>query len=170
MEVDENPLAYVPEAELRGRLGTIIQGPLGTYPHPELNAAIPATFDARTVWGIDIHPILNQAQCGSCWAFGATESLSDRFAIATKGKTNVVLSPQDLVACDTSNYGCQGGYLNLAWDFLVNQGAVTMACEPYTSGGGSVAPCLSSCVNGAPFHKYKCQPGTIVEMTNVEEI
>jgi len=135
MEVSENPLASIPEAQLRARLGTIVKGPVG-YPNPTINAAYPDTFDSRTVWGDDIHPIRNQEQCGSCWAFGATESLSDRFAIATKGATNVILSPEDLVSCDTDNYGCQGGYLNLAWDYLVNTGAVTDACEPYLAGGG----------------------------------
>jgi len=82
----------------------------------------------------------------------------------------VILSPEDLVSCDTDNYGCQGGYLNLAWDYLVNTGAVTDACEPYLAGGGQASPCLTQCANGAPFHKYKCEAGSVVEMTNPEMI
>jgi cathepsin B len=77
--------------------------------------ALPVDFDPRAAgekFAACIHPIRDQAQCGSCWAFGATEALSDRFCIAGR---DVILSPQDLVSCDLNNYGCNGGYLNLAW-------------------------------------------------------
>jgi cathepsin B len=62
--------------------------------------AIPTNFDPRTVWPDCIHPILDQEQCGSCWAFGASESFSDRICIQTNGSVNVVLSPENLVSCD----------------------------------------------------------------------
>ncbi len=88
--------------------------------------ALPAAFDSRTQWPGAIHPIRNQAQCGSCWAFGATEALSDRFAIETNLSTNVVLSPQDLVSCDNAdgNEGCNGGYPIKAWQYMQATGFV----------------------------------------------
>merc|ERR1711939_1140556 len=46
-------------------------------------ADAPAEFDAGTRWSGLIHPIRNQLHCGSCWAFSASEVLSDRVAIAT---------------------------------------------------------------------------------------
>ena len=112
----------------------------------------PTSFDSRTQWPGCVHPVLDQGQCGSCWAFGATESLSDRFCIATGGKTNVVLSPQYLVSCDTNNYGCNGGYLDVAWNFMKSQGAPLNTCVPYTATDGT---CPTKCSNGSAPVFYK---------------
>eukprot|EP01028_Stygiella_incarcerata_P002654 TRINITY_DN14_c0_g1_i2.p2 TRINITY_DN14_c0_g1~~TRINITY_DN14_c0_g1_i2.p2 ORF type:complete len:422 (-),score=59.80 TRINITY_DN14_c0_g1_i2:150-1415(-) len=118
--------------------------------------AIPDSFDARKQWPNCIHPIRDQAQCGSCWAFGATEALSDRFCVASSGATNVVLSPQYLVSCDSTDYGCEGGYLNNAWDFMQNSGVCDETCWPYASGTGSVPACRTTCTDGSAMKLYKC--------------
>ena len=109
---ESNPLKMYSRDELLDLVGTYIPEAKVVNDNGEPAKALPTNFDARTQWGTKIHPIRDQAQCGSCWAFGATEALSDRFAIAGK---DVVLSPQDMVSCDTYNYGCDGGYLSYAW-------------------------------------------------------
>jgi len=120
--------------------------------------AIPASFNASEQWPTCIHPILNQADCGSCWAFGASESLSDRACISTNGQVNVVLSPEDLVSCDTGNFGCQGGYLNAAWSYMENPGIVTMDCFPYTAGNNDEAPpCQTKCSDSESWTVYKAK-------------
>jgi len=76
-------------------LGAIIP-PFKTVPDSDLVVdvgALPQDFDPRTKWPTCIHAVLNQGQCGSCWAFGTTESFSDRICVATNGSTNVVVSP-----------------------------------------------------------------------------
>jgi cathepsin B len=115
-----------------------------------LNA--PTSFDSRTQWPGCVHPVLDQGQCGSCWAFGATEALSDRFCIASKNSVNVVLSPQYLVDCDTSSFGCNGGYPDKAWQFMKTRGVPLNSCVPYTAADGS---CPSKCSNGATMTLYK---------------
>jgi cathepsin B len=120
--------------------------------------AIPTAFDSRTQWPGCIHPIRNQEQCGSCWAFAATEALSDRLAIQSNLSVNVVLSPQDLVSCDTANgnEGCDGGYPIYAWQYMQTTGIVSDECYPYTSGGGVTGTCDlkgSKCVNASASYQ-----------------
>jgi len=99
---------------------------------------------------------LDQEQCGSCWAFGASEALTDRFCIASNASTNVVLSPQWLVSCnDGDNMGCNGGILMAAWWFMEYNGLAPLACDPYTSGNGTSPSCPSTCADGSAIQKYK---------------
>jgi len=117
---------------------------------------VPADFDAREQWKGLIHPIRDQAQCGSCWAFSASEVLSDRYAIS-KNAPSPVLSPEDLVGCDRGDHGCDGGYLSHAWAYLTKTGIVTDTCMPYVSGGGRVPKCPLACAGQEEFKRYKAQ-------------
>jgi len=129
---------------------------------------VPTEFDARQQWKGCVHEIRNQEQCGSCWAFAASEVLSDRFCIKSQGKVDKVLSPQYLVACDTGDYGCQGGYLTNSWDFIVNTGLPTDECVPYTAGSGVEGDCPTTCADGSALKFYKAteyvQPATPEEI------
>lgn len=124
----------------------------------EAAASLPQTFDWRTEkLGKCVHPIRNQEQCGSCWAFAGSEALSDRFCIQSNGAVDVVLSPQYLVSCDTTNMGCNGGYLNKAWNWMHTHGIPTDKCMPYTSGGGSSGSCPRKCHDGTEPKFYKAK-------------
>jgi cathepsin B len=163
-------------AQAKKFLGTKLQPkglPTGYESYTEAEV-IPASFDSRknAAWSACkyIGHIRNQEQCGSCWAFGATESFSDRLCIATKAQTNVLLSPEDLVSCDTTNYGCSGGYLVLAWEFMASTGVVTDACFPYGAGSGTAPACTSTCANGQAWTPYLVENSTIVTPATVAAI
>ncbi|CAH9109513.1 unnamed protein product [Cuscuta epithymum] len=109
--------------------------------------------------GLNVSPLDKfLGHCGSCWAFGAVESLTDRFCI--KFGTNVTLSVNDLLACCGSlcGDGCDGGYTISAWQYLVRSGVVTSACDPYFDQTGCSHPgcepayptpkCQKECVKG----------------------
>jgi cathepsin B len=147
------------------KLDMTLNIPVGKFEEP---LDLPTNFDSRQKWGAKIHPIRNQEQCGSCWAFGATEALSDRIAI--QGGPNIVLSPQDLVSCDKpSNYGCEGGYLNLAWQFMQTTGVVSDECYPYTSGNGVDGVCQKRCTGrGFTWGEHKSQAAQM--FTTVQDI
>lgn len=90
---------------------------------------LPQSFDSRQQWPGCAAEIRNQAKCGSCWAFGCVEALSDRFCIAGK---NISISALDLVTCDNSDNGCFGGFPMNAWEYARDYGLVDTPCRPYT--------------------------------------
>ena len=75
----------------------------------EPDDSLPTSYDWRKTWSVCSHKIKDQAQCGSCWSFAGSTTLAYRFCQASKGKVNVVLSPQDSISCDKGNNGCNGG-------------------------------------------------------------
>jgi len=131
-----------------------------------ISGDLPTNFDGRQQWPTCIHPVLDQAQCGSCWSFAATETLSDRYCIFSMGQkdsVNIVLSPQNLLSCEKLNLGCSMGSLpEWAWSFLTSTGVASMACVPYTSGNGSVPHCQHTCADGSSIKYYKAKNYTHV--------
>jgi cathepsin B len=132
----------------------------------------PVNFDSKTQWPGCVHAVLDQGQCGSCWAFGATETLSDRFCIASNGSINVVLSPESLVSCDwEGNFGCGGGIPQLAWEYMEWAGVLTLSCFPYTAGDGNAPPCATSCENqNEPYKSYYAKEFSMHEFWTEWEI
>jgi len=137
--------------------------------HYASNAAIPTDFDARTQWPSLIHPVRDQQRCGSCWAFSSSEVLSDRVAIAT-GRPSPVLSPEDMVSCDTGDVGCQGGSLPGAWAYLTSTGIVSDACSPYTAGSGTAPSCTKQCVDGENWNASIVKASSSYAIDGVEHM
>jgi len=163
---EEHPFKNWSEAQITSLLGLSSMSLKDTSNISEstnfsISEDLPESFDSRDKWPECIHPIRNQGHCGSCWAHGASEVLSDRFCIASEGKINVVLSPQDMVSCDYFDMGCNGGILTASWLYLRMFGIVTDECKPYSSGDGKVESCPlfnSKCTNGsAVYKKYKAK-------------
>jgi len=70
-----------------------------------------------------VTPIKNQGQCGSCWAFSATEAIESQLILASGGRYDIALSPQQITSCapSTGTYGCQGcngGFTEGAYEYL----------------------------------------------------
>lgn len=88
---------------------------------------VPDSLDWRTVPG-RVSNVKNQGQCGSCWAFastGALEGQENPRANLTGDKSQVVeLSEQNLVDCVKEDYGCQGGFMKDAFEFIKSEGGI----------------------------------------------
>jgi C1A family cysteine protease len=111
-------------------------------------------------------PARNQGSCGSCWAFATVCAIEGNRAILNGKK--VYLSPQQLVDCDLRNNGCNGGWLDASFAYIVKSGiaaetsyaykAVRKTCdaasvakvESRISGIKSCNP--STCANGDLFY------------------
>ncbi|KAJ8926212.1 hypothetical protein NQ314_021432 [Rhamnusium bicolor] len=167
------PTSYL--KKLVGVLETPTTDLLPQKQHASLEAVdIPEFFDARDEWPQcdSVSEIRDQAACGSCWAFGAVEAMSDRICIHSGGKSQVSVSAEDLLTCCSAcGYGCDGGYLDAAWSYWVKSGIVTggpyhttTGCRAYT-----IAPCAHHVVStrpacssggGTPACVRECDAGT----------
>lgn len=117
--------------------------------------AIPAAFDVRTAWpqcASLVGHIRNQGKCGSCWAFSATEVIADRACIESGGAVSGLRSPAWLAQCDTTDSGCNGGYLDNAWAWLQAEGVAADGCDPYVVCPNETVPNCSSS-SGVPPRK-----------------
>jgi len=94
--------------------------------------AAPATFDWEPTGKVT--PVKNQEQCGSCWAFSATENIESVWMIAkdlTKDNFKP-LAPQQIVDCDKRDGGCNGGDTPTAYEYVIGAGGQdTEASYPY---------------------------------------
>lgn len=157
-----NPKYYQPH-DLAFLCGTKItkDSKLPVDYHLVKSEAIPETFDARQEWPHcpSISKIRDQGSCGSCWAFGAVEAMSDRYCIFSKGEVKIDISSEDLLTCCgfSCGDGCNGGFPGAAWDFWVNDGLVTgglygddSSCQPYE---------IKPCEHHVPGTRPKCSEG-----------
>ncbi|CAA2935291.1 vignain-like [Olea europaea var. sylvestris] len=97
--------------------------------------SVPHSVDWRKKGAVT--DIKDQGQCGSCWAFSTVVAVEGINQIRTNNL--VSLSEQELVDCDnTENQGCNGGLMDLAFDFIKKKGGVTTEKNyPYTAEDGT---------------------------------
>ena len=110
---------------------------------------LPKTVDWRDR-GV-VTAVKNQGHCGSCWAFGSTETIESHFALNTGHLVN--LSPQQLVSCSANpkkcgGYGgCSGSIADLAYQYVMQNGMAeeySYGYSPETSLGKSNGTCMAS--------------------------
>jgi len=121
-------LTYVPrnDTEVEKRPLLELDGPLAT------------TVDWRTKGAVTA--VKDQGQCGSCWAFSATEAIESYFFL--KKGSLVELSPQQITSCDKVDGGCNGGWPYRAYQYVKSAGGMESKQDyPYTSGGGQTGTC-----------------------------
>ena len=119
---------------------------------------IPNSFDGVKVWGKKLTPVWKQGTCGSCWAFTAASTLSDRFNIQSLGIMDIMLSPTELLLCDSiqnnttkrsgdvatdniqniTNFACNGNTLVSAVHYVFTFGLSSILCVPYNDELGTV--------------------------------
>jgi len=108
------------------------------FPKNPVVHTLPASVDWREKGGVS--PIINQGQCGSSWAFAATEALEGRW-FAEHGEL-YTLSAQQLLDCETKySMGCNGGQMYGAFEYAETHGIETVEDYPYHSMKGGEYKC-----------------------------
>jgi len=124
--------------------------PLGRKGEP---ANIKAT-DANAVdWrakGI-VTDVKDQAQCGSCWAFSATGATESAYALTHPGSL-FSFSEQQLVDCagSSGNQGCNGGWMDYAFNWIIANGICLESDYPYRAADGT---CKKDCKTFKPINR-----------------
>jgi len=88
---------------------------------------LPAGIDWRThgasTRGAAVTTVKDQGQCGSCWAFSATEAVESAYYLA--GNPQYDLSPQQTTSCTPQMYGCGGGNTAPAYEAMIAKGGLS---------------------------------------------
>jgi len=106
--------------------------------HDRKAGAPPNVFDWRNQGKVT--PVKDQEQCGSCWAFSATETIESAWMLKHNldNRTMKALSPQQIVDCDNSDDGCGGGEPSTAYGYVASAGGLeTVKDYPYTGQDGN---------------------------------
>jgi len=118
-EFQSQYLNYIPRNETLERVVPVVD-------------RVAAVVDWRTK-GV-VTAIKDQGQCGSCWAFSATEAIESYAKLSGKYGLEV-LSPQQINSCDKTDGGCNGGNTETAYGYVKSAGGLERESDyPYTSG------------------------------------
>jgi len=106
--------------EFKKYLGLNIKTSPTKFYEKQLISDIPESFDWREKGAVS--KVKNQFICGSCWAFSVVGNIEGVNYLKTKKMQ--LLSEQQLVSCDKVDQGCEGGYMEDAYKYLLKAGGI----------------------------------------------
>ena len=129
--------------EFKAQMIRGLKAPVGSFGCGSFSnsaSGTPASIDWRTKGAVTT--VKDQGQCGSCWTFSSTGAMEGAWAIA-KGQL-IDLAEQELVDCAGLKYGsmgCNGGQMEGAFKFIIENGQCAASSYPYTAKDGTCHSC-----------------------------
>jgi len=127
-----NKYATMTKAQFKSTFLTIdpqdlvsLQGSFLSSASPTTNSnislkAAPSTYDWRNHGAVT--GVKDQGTCGCCWAFSTAAIIEGAYAI--KYGQAIQFSEQQLLSCDSSNNGCNGGNMINGLGYIQNAGGI----------------------------------------------
>merc|ERR1740130_2237561 len=104
--------------------------------------AIPKSWDWADVHGMNyLEPVMDQADCGSCYAASSVRMLTARHKIRTNNTNAIPWSISFPLHCSEYNQGCKGGFGFLLSKWSEDVGLLPATCLPYNTSGSCESRC-----------------------------
>ena len=99
-----------------------------------------------------VSSVKNQLECGSCWSFSAVGAIEGEWSLKHNQLYN--LSEQELVDCSgyLGNQGCDGGSMDSAFQYVIQNGLCLNQSYPYTANDGQCQN--QTCTKKVHIDKY----------------
>mmetsp|Transcript_111078 Transcript_111078/g.175081 ORF Transcript_111078/g.175081 Transcript_111078/m.175081 type:complete len:554 (-) Transcript_111078:88-1749(-) len=109
----------------------------------EVEKSLPREFDWRKARGGRnfLEPVMDQADCGSCYAVSTMRMLTARHKVKTNNTNAEPWSISFPLHCGEYTQGCNGGYGFLVSKWSEDVGLIPASCAPYNTSG----TCHSTC-------------------------
>mmetsp|Transcript_44938 Transcript_44938/g.106706 ORF Transcript_44938/g.106706 Transcript_44938/m.106706 type:complete len:523 (+) Transcript_44938:109-1677(+) len=125
----------------------------------QLSANMPESFDWGDVNGINyLEPVMDQADCGSCYAASSVRMLTARHKITRNDTSLLPWSISFPLHCSEYNQGCKGGYGFLLSKWSSEVGLLPATCMRYSTSGTCKLECDLKELQGKRYrvanHRY----------------
>jgi len=122
-------------------------------------ASLPKTFDWSKAYSKDyLEPVMDQADCGSCYAASSMRMLTARHKIRQNDTDALPWSINFPLFCSEYNQGCKGGYGLLTAKWSRDVGLLPATCMRYNTAGTCKLECDLKKLQGKRFraanHRY----------------
>lgn len=164
-----NRLSALTQSEYAQMLGVRAHDPRG-YAFAERNARINMKLNDGVDWRARgaVTAVRDQGACGSCWAFSAIVAAEGANRLSS-GQL-VALSESNLVDCVFTCYGCSGGLMADALDYVIRfQGGRFMKQEDYPYAPAAGACRFDARKAAGSVSNYICVGQTEDELQNYVE-
>lgn len=127
----------------------------------EAEKTLPKAVDWRNYNGVNyLEPVMDQQDCGSCYAVSASRMINARYKIKWNRPDAKPFSISFPLYCSEYNQGCEGGYGYLHARWGEDVGLVPAECAPYTPHGVSCA------VNASCIQEHRSRDGVSYRVAN----